>query len=85
MSGSSRWDVPGYRETWVSKSDLTPKGLRAFGITATQKQIDSVYRHAYSGTIMTHGVDYHGNKHFHHVSTFSVSALKRMLPRKDGK
>lgn len=85
MSSSSRWDVPGYRETWVSKSDLTPKGLRGFGISATQKQIDSLYRHAYCGTIMTHGVDCFGHKHFRHVPVFSVSSLKRMLSRKDGK
>lgn len=79
--GCSRYDIDGYGVSWVSKSDLKPGVLRKFGIEASQKDIDRVYKHTFMGTVFTSGTDSRGKRHYRHVARFSVSGLKTRLRR----
>ncbi len=77
----SRYDKEGYGKDWLSKSDLTPKSLRKYGIYATQKEINSVYKKSYLGSTLTKGVDYYNQVHVRHVGMFSIARLRDLLKR----
>lgn len=73
--GVSRWDYADYLKRDICvKSDLTPKGLRSFGIIATQAEIDAVYFRCYVGWILTGG---HG--HQKHTKVYSIEKLRSLL------
>lgn len=73
--GTSRYDYRCYLNREVClKSDLTPKGLRRFGIIATQAEIDAVYYRCYDGWILTGG---HG--HQKHTKVYSIEKLRSFL------
>lgn len=80
--GRSKWDFPGYGTEVLSKEDLKPSILARFGIKATQKQIDLVYRDAYAGWIKTGGyIDYRGHRYGgqRHTYVYSIEKLKELL------
>lgn len=76
--GIAAFDYPGYRETFLIKSDLKPMILKRYGIYASQKEIDAVYRSCYCGWILTGGA---GVLQYKHTPTYSVYRLIALLKK----
>ena len=71
-----RCDYYGYGREWLTKSDLTPKTLRRFGILANTKEIQAKADEAHDGWVATGG---HG--WVKHSKTYSISALREIFKK----
>ena len=75
-----RYDYSGYHRTWLSKSDLTPKTLKKYGINTTCKVIEENYLKCRNGYVLTGGMGY-----VKKVWCYSLILLKEYLDIKEGK
>lgn len=74
--GKSCFDYEGYGRSWLSKTDLTPKNLKKYGIKASVKEIKTRSGFAIDGVVTTGGMG-----HVRHVPTYSISKLKELFKK----
>ena len=76
IRSKSRYDYYGYKSTWLSKSDLTPKNLKLYGINASLKEIKEKSHQAINGFIYTGG-----RGHIRRVNKYSISKLNDIFKK----
>ena len=72
----SCYDYYDYKKTWLSKTDLTPKNLKLYGIKASLKEIKEKSHYAINGFVYTGG---HG--HIKRVNKYSIAKLNDLFKK----